>query len=85
MEVILDSIFVDITGRFYKFFRKHSIIGKGGFGSVYRSWSIFDSKEYAVKKIVMKGQSNLSDLLAEVNIISKYNHPNIVFYHTCWI
>ena len=27
----------------------------------------------------------LKELLGEVGIISKYNHPNIVMYYTCWI
>jgi len=27
----------------------------------------------------------MGDLLNEVNIISRYNHPNIIRFHTCWI
>jgi len=33
----------------------------------------------------MNGALKLKELLNEVNIISKYSHPNIVMYHTCWI
>jgi len=32
------------TGRFTKFFRKQQLIGRGGFGSVFNGWSIFDEK-----------------------------------------
>jgi hypothetical protein len=52
---------------------------------VFNAWNIFEEKDYAIKKIVMNGAAKLGELLSEVNIISKYNHPNVVMYHTCWI
>ena len=73
------------TGRFIKFFRCHEMIGKGGFGSVFNAYNLYDEKEYAIKKIVMNGAGKLKDLLNEVSIISRYSHSNIVKYHTCWI
>ena len=73
------------TGRFHKFFRKPRKVGKGGFGSVFRAWNIFDEKQYAIKKIIVDGSIRLNELLRQVNIISKSNHPNIVLYHNCWI
>lgn len=33
----------------------------------------------------MKGMIKIGELMNEVFIISKYNHPNIVNYYSCWI
>ncbi len=33
----------------------------------------------------MKGMVKIGELMNEVFIISKYNHPNIVNYYSCWI
>lgn len=33
----------------------------------------------------MKGLLKIGEVMNEVSFISKYDHPNIVRYHTCWI
>lgn len=51
------------TGRFNKFYRKTKIIGKGGFGCVFKAENIYDQKQYAIKKIIIDGTVKLNDLL----------------------
>lgn len=61
------------------------MIGKGGFGKVYQAVNLLEDKKYAIKKLVMKGLVRLGEVLNEVLIISKFHHPNIVNYYSCWI
>lgn len=73
------------NGRFNRFFHENKIIGQGGFGKVYEAVNLLENKKYAIKKLVMKGMVKMGELLNEALIISKYNHPNIVNFYSCWI
>lgn len=66
-------------------------IGRGSFGKVVKALNTENKKYYAIKvlkkskmklKITLSlGMANNFDVLNEVNIIKKMNHPNIVKLH----
>jgi translation initiation factor 2-alpha kinase 3 len=70
-----------------------SLLGKGGFGQVFRARNLIDDREYAVKRIVIRGKKvNLAGnkgqqqaLLMEARSLSKLNHQNIVRYYGAWV
>lgn len=69
------------------------LLGKGGYGHVYRVRNHLDNQEYAIKKIVItsqrlqrsRDQDHIEGLLAEVRTLAKLNHTNIVRYYHGWI
>ncbi|KAI8633611.1 kinase-like protein [Xylariaceae sp. FL1651] len=75
-------------------FREESLLGKGGFGKVYKCYNLLDQKTYAVKKITLppklvKGfrdgrHDDLQHILREVKAMAMLDHPNIVRYHATW-
>lgn len=70
-----------------------TLIGKGGFGYVFRAKNLVDDREYAIKRIVIRGKKvNLADnkdqqqaLLIEARSLSKLSHQNIVRYYGAWV
>ncbi|KIW21039.1 hypothetical protein PV08_01618 [Exophiala spinifera] len=76
-------------------FQQISLLGKGGFGRVYRTFNVFDKKEYAVKKIPLSprlsqrykesGHQELEHVLREVQALAQLEHNNVVRYHATWI
>lgn len=70
-----------------------SVLGKGGYGQVFRVRSHLDKQEYAIKKIVITSQrvkrylqeDQIDGLLAEVQTLAKLSHTNIVRYFHAWI
>nr|ABV26701.1 PKZ [Gobiocypris rarus] len=56
-----------------------SVLGKGGFGWVYKVKHKFDGKIYAVKKVVLTPEAD-----SEVKALARLDHPHIVRYITCW-
>ena len=80
------------NGKFSKFFKNAKKIGEGAFGVVYSAQNIFEGKDYAVKKLFIRGglgknkiEVILNESIKEVNIISQYSHPNIIRFYTCWL
>ncbi|GMT32590.1 hypothetical protein PFISCL1PPCAC_23887 [Pristionchus fissidentatus] len=73
--------------RFRTEFEEMEVIGKGGFGQVYRVRSRLDKHEYALKKIVARDDAEqLSQrILHEVQILASLQHANVVRYHCGWI
>lgn len=59
-------------------------IGKGGFGSVFRARRKLDGQYYAVKKVESTSTKMLEDILREVTLLAKLNHPYIVRYYNAW-
>lgn len=59
-------------------------IGKGGFGKVFRARQKLDGQFYAVKKIDSESTKMLEDILREVTLLAKLNHPYIVRYYNAW-
>ena len=70
-----------------------SLLGKGGFGHVFKVRNVVDDREYAVKRIVIRSKKfNLAGnknqqqtLLMEARSLSKLNHQNIVRYYGAWV
>ncbi|XP_032877678.1 interferon-induced, double-stranded RNA-activated protein kinase isoform X2 [Amblyraja radiata] len=61
-------------------FTDKEIIGKGGFGCVYKAKYILDEIYYAIKEVPFKDDRTRR----EVTLLAKLEHSNIVRYHTCW-
>ncbi|XP_023569315.1 eukaryotic translation initiation factor 2-alpha kinase 1 isoform X2 [Octodon degus] len=75
------------TSRYLNEFEELSILGKGGYGRVYKVRNKLDGQHYAVKKILIKGatKTDCMKVLREVKVLAGLQHPNIVGYHTAWI
>ncbi|CAA3007800.1 probable serine threonine- kinase NAK isoform X1 [Olea europaea subsp. europaea] len=75
-------------------FRPDSVLGEGGFGTVYKGW--IDEKTYApskvdvgmpvaVKKSNPDSEQGLKEWQAEVKFLGKFSHPNLVkLLGYCW-
>ena len=57
-------------------------IGEGGFGAVYKVKHKFDRKFYAIKIIPLQSDDEDEILTREIEILSNFQHVNIVRYHT---
>ncbi|XP_045156056.1 eukaryotic translation initiation factor 2-alpha kinase 1 [Echinops telfairi] len=75
------------TSRYLSEFEEIAILGKGGYGRVYKVRNRLDGQYYAIKKILMKNavKTECMKVLREVKVLSGLQHPNIVGYHTAWI
>ncbi|KAM3086271.1 hypothetical protein ACMFMG_000408 [Clarireedia jacksonii] len=65
------------------------LLGKGGFGAVYRVRNKVDEQEYAIKKVIITPEQlrtlDTEALLSEVKALAQHRHPNVVNYYGCWI
>lgn len=59
-------------------------LGKGGYGVVVKARNKVDNRIYAIKKIKQKSASALTEVLSEVMLLSRLNHPCVVRYYTAW-
>lgn len=59
-------------------------LGKGGYGEVVKARNKLDGGVYAVKKIRQNTASPLSEVLSEVMLLSRLNHPYVVRYYSAW-
>jgi translation initiation factor 2-alpha kinase 4 len=59
-------------------------LGKGGYGEVVKARNKLDGRVYAIKKIRQKSASALTEVLSEVMLLSRLNHPCVVRYYTAW-
>jgi translation initiation factor 2-alpha kinase 3 len=74
-------------------FMELNLLGKGGYGKVYRVRHKLDNQEYAVKKIVLsskrlqhvRDEAQSNALLAEVRTLAKLVHTNVVRYFSSWL
>ena len=60
-----------------KKFDESNIIGRGGFGIVYKG-TLIDGRIVAIKKCKMAGESQGKDFINEVGILSQINHRHVV-------
>ena len=76
------------TGRFISNFDTIELVGKGGFGCVFRAMHKIDGSYYAIKiiKFNVSSEDNLSKIkeVQEIKTMMKVEHKNIVRYITCW-
>lgn len=85
--------------RYVREFIELQMVGKGGYGTVYKCQHKLDNSLYAVKRIVVsparlqriqkKGKQELEremdHMLEEVRALARFDHGNIVRYHNCWL
>jgi len=79
--------------RYFREFEELGVIGKGGFGKVYRARNILDGSEYAIKKIKFhfKSQSKAArehlqeKVLREVKNFARLDYIHVARYYQAWI
>ncbi|KAL1623929.1 eukaryotic translation initiation factor 2-alpha kinase [Neofusicoccum ribis] len=59
-------------------------LGKGGYGEVVKARNKLDGGVYAIKKIRQNTSAALTEVLSEVMLLSKMNHPYVVRYYSAW-
>lgn len=70
-----------------------SLLGKGGYGQVWKVRNHLDNQLYAVKKIVITSQrlqkfsknAQVEALLAELRTLARLHHTNVVRYYHGWV
>ncbi|XP_038618307.1 eukaryotic translation initiation factor 2-alpha kinase 1 isoform X1 [Tachyglossus aculeatus] len=75
------------TSRYLNEFEEMAILGKGGYGKVFKVRNKLDGQFYAIKKILIKKATkrDCMKVLREVKVLAGLQHPNIVGYHTAWL
>jgi serine/threonine protein kinase len=58
-------------------YRIVKLVGKGGFGAVYRAWDLNLQKPCAVKENLELSQEALKQFIREAKILSNLTHPNL--------
>lgn len=86
---------VRVRSHYSSHFEERGLLGRGGFGRVYRTYNFLDDKEYAIKKIPLSprlsqryqegGHAELAHILREVQALASLDHCNVVRYHGTWI
>ncbi|KAF2996619.1 hypothetical protein E8E13_001858 [Curvularia kusanoi] len=81
--------------RYVRDFAELEIVGKGGFGKVFKVKHKLDGSFYAVKRIAVPqtklakvqqhGPEALNSILEEVRSLARFDHANIVRYHNAWL
>jgi translation initiation factor 2-alpha kinase 3 len=82
-----------LQSRYKSEYKEGHLIGKGGFGSVYKVENILDEQSYAIKKIKIQGrhlslmdeQGRVTKMLSELRTLAKLSHQNVVRYYAGWI
>ncbi|GMR39426.1 hypothetical protein PMAYCL1PPCAC_09621, partial [Pristionchus mayeri] len=71
---------------FLKKFKPKKIIGQGAFGCVFEAENIVDEWIYAVKRIAIShDEETHNEILREVRMMARLDHPGIVRYHNTWL
>ncbi|AEE79960.1 Concanavalin A-like lectin protein kinase family protein [Arabidopsis thaliana] len=61
-----------------KGFKEKQLLGKGGFGQVYKGMLPGSDAEIAVKRTSHDSRQGMSEFLAEISTIGRLRHPNLV-------
>ena len=79
---------LETHSRYENEFIEMEMIGKGGFGTVYRALNKIDGQEYAIKKVHLdsyNGDLSNDKFIREVQTFARIsNHPNVVRYYAAW-
>nr|POE71323.1 l-type lectin-domain containing receptor kinase ix.1 [Quercus suber] len=59
-------------------FNDEQILGRGGFGVVYRGYLMDSNSSVAVKKISEESRQGVNEFASEINVISRLRHRNLV-------
>jgi serine/threonine protein kinase len=79
------------VSRFDSEFERKDLIGKGGFGSVFRVVNRIDQQEYAIKVIPIifnkskELEESFNKIIKEVKALAFLDHQNIIKYNTSWL
>jgi translation initiation factor 2-alpha kinase 3 len=83
------------SDRYAHEYEELEVVGKGGYGKVYKVKHKLDNSFYAVKKIAISaskmqkiqdgGVQEMESLLEEVRSLARFDHVNIVRYHSAWL
>lgn len=83
------------TDRYAREFVELDVVGKGGYGKVYKVKHKLDNFLYAVKRIMVSpqrlqriqenGPQEMEKMLEEVRALARFDHGNIVRYQNCWL
>ncbi|CAF4393029.1 unnamed protein product [Rotaria socialis] len=81
-----DEMLVSAQSRLKSDFEVIGMIGRGGFGHVFKVQNKLDGCFYAVKQILLKSANKQVNkkITREVKLLSKLNHQNIVRYYSTW-
>lgn len=81
--------------RYMQEFSELDMVGKGGYGKVYKAKHKLDGLLYAVKRIPISqakqsriqehGPQELESMLEEVRALARFEHANIVRYYNAWL
>lgn len=75
MEGFISPVRVDLDGQ---------LIGRGGFGKVYKIFHKLDQQYYAVKKILIT-EDSIKNALHEIRVLASLSHWNITRYFYSWV
>lgn len=78
------SSVLERMSRYLSDFTEIGRLGKGGFGEVVKARNKLDGGIYAVKKIRQAPQL-LDQVLSEVMLLNRLNHPYVVRYFSTWV
>ncbi|GAB7362444.1 hypothetical protein MBLNU230_g2766t1 [Neophaeotheca triangularis] len=78
------SIAMEPLSRYAQDFTEINRLGKGGFGEVVKVRNKLDGGVYAVKK-VKQLDAQLDQVLSEVMLLNRLNHPYVVRYFSTWV
>lgn len=73
-----------VLSRYTEDFVEEGRLGKGGFGEVVKARKKLDGQIYAIKKITLRSQASLTEILKEVRLLSQLSHPAVVRYYNTW-
>jgi eukaryotic translation initiation factor 2-alpha kinase 4 len=62
-----------------------TVLGKGGYGKVFKAKHRLDGRLYAVKEVVSDSPEELREILRETILLSRLNHPFVVRYFSAWM
>ena len=61
-------------------------LGQGGFGKVFLAREHVSNRQVAIKQLISTNKSDQIELIREIEIVSRFRHPNIVtYYHHFWM
>ncbi|KAJ4354553.1 uncharacterized protein N0V89_006290 [Didymosphaeria variabile] len=83
------------NNRYAREYEEIEMVGKGGYGKVFKAKHKLDNAYYAVKRICInshrlqrireRGDEELHSILEEVRSLAQFDHNNIVRYHGAWM
>lgn len=82
----LDDLLNLCESRYRTDFEEKSLLGKGGFGSVWMAQNKLNGITYAIKKIRLNDNfKSYERMLREIKNLARLEHNNIVRYYSSWI